>query len=402
MNALWRQLAIASNWPVMVAIAVLSSLGMISIWAHSASDPRATGDARKQLILIGVGAGCMLLMQLVNYLRMARWAWPFYCLSLLLLLYTVLPGVPASGFLGVPRTNGAKAWINFGVINLQPAELTKVAFCMVLARYLRFRSNYRTLWGLMPPFLLAIVPLMLILKQPDLGTALVFIPALFAMLFVAGAKIQHLAIIVGTGAVLAPLAWYSGPMKDTGMERDVPVLRHLPALVKTYQRQRVAAMFSRDPRVLRDKGFQQEQALTAFGSGGFAGRGALHIPVGRTVPEAHNDMIFALIGEQFGFIGSAVLLGAYLVLFATGIEIASNTREPFGKLVAVGIVSLLAGQTFLNLMVAVRMMPVTGVTLPFVSSGGSSLLASFMAAGLLLNIGQNRPVVMARDAFDFD
>jgi len=303
--------------------------------------------------------------------------------------------VPSSGFLGVPRVNGAKAWIKLGVINLQPAELTKVAFCMVLSRYLRFRSNYRALWGLAPPFLLAVVPLMLIMKQPDLGTALVFIPALFAMLFVAGAKVRHLGIIVGTGLLLAPLAWYSGPKETTGMERDLPILRHLPALVEPYQRQRVAAMFSRDPSVLRDKGFQQEQALTAFGSGGFAGRGAMQIPVGRTVPEAHNDMIF-------GFIGSVILLGAYLVLFATGIEIASNTREPFGKLVAVGIVSLLAGQTFLNLMVAVRLMPVTGVTLPFVSAGGSSLLASFIAAGLLLNIGQNRPIVIAKDAFEFD
>jgi rod shape determining protein RodA len=112
-------------------------------------------------------------------------------------------------------------------------------------------------------------------------------------------------------------------------------------------------------------------------------------------------MIFALIGEQFGFFGSAAVLGAYLVLFAAGIEIAGNTREPFGRLVAAGIVSVLAGQTFINLMVALRMMPVTGVTLPFVSYGGSSLLASFMAAGLLLNIGQNRPLVMAKDSFEF-
>src|SRR5688500_7597955 len=167
MNQLWRQLAIATNWPVMVAIAVLSSMGMISIWAHSAADPRAAGDAKKQLMLIGIGTACMFLMQLWNYLAIARWAWPFYVLSLLLLLYTVMPGVPSSGFLGVPRVKGAKAWINFGVINLQPAELTKVAFCMVLSRYLRFRSNYRTLWGLLPPLLLAIVPLILILKQPD-------------------------------------------------------------------------------------------------------------------------------------------------------------------------------------------------------------------------------------------
>jgi cell division protein FtsW (lipid II flippase) len=113
-------------------------------------------------------------------------------------------------------------------------------------------------------------------------------------------------------------------------------------------------------------------------------------------------MIFALVGEQFGFFGVVAVLGAYIVLFAAGIEIAGNTREPFGRLVAVGIVSMLAGQTFINLLVATKLMPVTGITLPFVSYGGSSLLASFLSAGLLLNVGQNRPLVMARDSFEFD
>jgi rod shape determining protein RodA len=172
-------------------------------------------------------------------------------------------------------------------------------------------------------------------------------------------------------------------------------------MVKPYQRERVISMFNDDPRTQREKGYQQHNALIAFGSGGIAGKGAGVIPVGRRVPEAHNDMIFALIGEQFGFFGAAVVLVSYIVLFAAGLEIAAATREPFGKLVAPGVIALLAGQTFLNLMVAMKLMPVTGVTLPFVSYGGSSLLASFLAAGLLLNIGQNRPIVMARDAFEF-
>lgn len=402
MPRFWRQLAIATNWPVLVAIAVLCSLGLISIIARSNLDERYAADPKKQFLFILLGIGCMLLMQSLHYRHIGRLAWGFYILSLLLLIYTISPGVPASGFLSVPEINGAKAWINFGVLSLQPAELTKVSFCMVLARYLRYRSNYRTLTGLLPPFALAIVPLLLILKQPDLGTALVFIPALFALLFVAGARIRHLLAILGMGLILAPLAWFAGPKEKTGMEFELPLLKHMPALVKEYQRSRVYAMFSNDPAVLRKAGFQQEQALTAFGSGGVSGRGAMNITVGRTVPEAHNDMIFALIGEQFGFIGSALLLGAYLILFATGIEIASATRDPFGRLMAVGIVSLLAGQTFLNLMVALRLMPVTGVTLPFVSYGGSSLLASFLAAGFLLNIGQNRPVVMANDSFEYD
>ena len=113
-------------------------------------------------------------------------------------------------------------------------------------------------------------------------------------------------------------------------------------------------------------------------------------------------MIFAIIGEQFGLIGSLAVIAAYIVLFAAGTEIAAATREPFGRLVAIGIVSFLAAQAFLNLMVVMRLFPVTGVTLPFVSSGGSSLLASYIAAGLLLNIGQNRPTVIARESFEFD
>jgi cell division protein FtsW (lipid II flippase) len=132
------------------------------------------------------------------------------------------------------------------------------------------------------------------------------------------------------------------------------------------------------------------------------GKGLGVIPVGHSVPEFHNDMIFAIIGEQFGLVGSVAVLAAYIVLFAAGIEIAAATKEPFGRLVAVGIVSFLATQAILNLMVVMRLFPVTGVTLPFVSSGGSSLLASFIDAGLLLNIGQNRPLVIARDSFEFD
>jgi len=213
--------------------------------------------------------------------------------------------------------------------------------------------------------------------------------------------LKHLVLIVLMGASLAPIAWWAGT-DDRGMAHsNLPLMRYLPEMVKNYQRQRVYAMFSSDERTMASTGFQQQHALIAYGSGGISGKGIGNLVVGRHVPEGHNDMIFALIGEQLGFFGSAIVLGAYLILFTAGVEIAAGTREPFGKLVAVGVISLLAGQTFLNLLVAVKLMPVTGVTLPFISYGGSSLVASFMAAGLLLNIGQNRPLVMANDAFEF-
>jgi rod shape determining protein RodA len=220
------------------------------------------------------------------------------------------------------------------------------------------------------------------------------------MLFVAGAKIKHLLAIVGMGIAMGPLLWLCGSAEGAP---NLPVFRHLPTFVQNYQRERVYAMFREDEMtVMRGRGLQQHKALTALGSGGLSGKGPGNVPIGKGVPEGHNDMIFALVGEQFGFFGSAAVLMAYIVLFAAGIEIAAATREPFGKLLAIGVVSLLAGQTFLNLMVALKLMPVTGVTLPFISYGGSSLLASFMAAGLLLNIGQNRPLVMARNAFEFE
>jgi cell division protein FtsW (lipid II flippase) len=388
MHSLWQQLANSTNWPVLAAVAVICSLGIISIWAD---EPR---DAVRQLCFLGAGVVLMAVFQAINYQKLGRWAWAFYLGSLVLLLYTIMPGVPRSGFGSVPTRNGAHAWIDFRLMAFQPAEITKIAFVMVLARYLRFRSNYRTVKGLLPPFTLALVPLALILKQPDLGTALVFIPALFVMLFAAGARIGHLLAIVGLGVVVAPLLWFSG-------SPNLPVFRHGPNFVKDYQRARVYAMFSDDPVARQGINYQTLHAVTAIGSGGLVGKGLGNIPVGSRVPERHNDMIFALVCEQFGLVGAIAVLGSYIVLFAAGIEIAGSTREPFGRLVAVGVVALLSGQTFINLLVALKLMPVTGITLPFVSYGGSSLLASFMAAGLLLNIGQNRPIVMAREAFEF-
>jgi rod shape determining protein RodA len=382
MNRLWRQLAIAHNWPVLAALAVLSATGILSIRAV------APDLWRKQLLYLCVAALCLAAVQAVNYTILGRYAWGFYFFSILMVLYTVAGSrVPLPG---VQKVNGAYAWINLGFCSVEPSELMKISFVMALARYLRFRSSFRRLSGLMPPFALALIPVALILKQPDLGMAALFFPTLLAMLFVAGAKAKHILLIVAMAIVLSPVFWLSGT--------DLPIFRHLPMLVRPYQRERLTAMLSSDPL---SGGYQQERALAAMGAGGASGKGLGNSSVSRHVPEAHNDMIFAVIGEQFGFLGSLVVLTAYVVLFAAGLEISASTREPFGRLVALGVVVLLATQTLLNLMVVMGLFPVTGVTLPFVSSGGSSLVAGFAAVGLLLNIGQSRPLVIAREAFEF-
>jgi rod shape determining protein RodA len=392
-NRIWQQLAITTNWPVLLAVTVLSALGVMSIWVDSSA------EGPKQLVFL-IAAICVLAaMQAVNYLVLGRYAWLLYILSLILIAYTLVGNFAEQhghAIPGVHAVNGACCWISFpGGVSFEPSELMKISYVLVLARYLRFRDNYRTMPGLLTPFLLTIVPAVLILKQPDLGVAALFVPTLFTLLFVAGAKMKHLLAIVALGLVVAPLVWFSG-------DEGVPFFQHLPAVVQKYQRARLTGLLSDDPETLRRSGFQQLRALTAMGSGGPTGKGAGEIPVGQGIPEAQNDMVFAIIGEQFGLVGSIAVLAAYIVLFIAGIEIASATREPFGRLVAIGIVALLASQAILNLSVVMRLFPVTGVTLPFVSYGGSSLVASYVAAGFLLNIGQNRPLVIARDSFEFD
>ncbi len=402
-NRLWQRLAIGTNWPILASVVLLSAIGLVTVWADS--KPDGSVDWRKQLVYIVMGVVCMAAFQAVNYQKIGRYAWGFYLSALLLVIYTLI----GKKFLlpGVPRLNGACKWIVLGStthsFSLQPAELMKVGFVMMLARYLRFRSNYRTFGGLVAPMALALVPTVVILRQPDLGTSFIFIPTLFAMLFVAGAKINHLLIIALIGIILAPIGWMAGKDKNGIPHSHLPLMRYLPELVSAHQRQCILDIFSGDdPTVQEHGGYQQKYALAAMGSGGFVGRGPGKIIVGRHVPESDSDMIFSLIGEQFGLIGTIVVLIAYLTLFAAGVEIAGNTREPFGRLVALGVVAMIAAQTFSNLMVATRLMPVTGVPLPFISTGGSSIIASFMSAGLLLNIGQNRPIVMAKDAFEFE
>jgi len=405
LNRFWAQLAIATNWPVLLAVLLLSFLGAASIWA----DDQSAGG--KQFIYLAVAFGCLFAFQAVNYRIIGYWVWPFYIFSLMLVVYTLLGSRFPVPF--VHNIKGVYAWISFKAggqeISLEPSELVKISFVLVLARYLRYRSNYRTLTGLLQPFTLAIVPVILIIKQPDLGIAALFMPTLLLMLFVAGAKVKHIAMVLGLGVAFMPIFWFGGPRYDSDLpdhhrlpKLEVPILRHLPQMMKEYQRKRALAMLSHNPRAARSDDYQVNQALTALGSGGWFGKGFGIIPTGRHVPEAHDDMIFALIGEQFGLVGAVVTIGAFLVLFVAGIEIAAATKEPFGRLIAVGIVAMLACQSTINLMACLRMMPVTGVTLPFVSYGGSSLIASYMAAGLLLNVGQNRPLMIGREAFEFD
>jgi rod shape determining protein RodA len=372
---------------ILLAVSMLVTIGCASIHA---ADPE---HAYKQMLFVVLGLGLMLVLQSLHYQVVGRVAWGLHLLALACIAYTLLPFAPQSGFGSVPLINGARNWIDFKFLRFQPAEVAKVTFVLTLAWYLQFRESQKSYAGLIPPFVMTLFPMLMILKQPDLGTSLVFIPVLFAMLFAAGARAGHLLSIAAAGVLCVPAIWFMG-------NPGTPVFEKLPEIVKPYQRARVSAMFNNDPRTLQRTGFQQHNALMAFGSGGATGKGLGNIEIGRRVPENHNDMIYSLVGEQMGALGALAVLLAYALFVLAGVETAGSTRDPFGRLVALGLTALLASSAILNLLVVLRLMPVTGVTLPFVSYGGSSLMTNFILAGLLVNISNRRPIIFARSKFE--
>jgi len=378
------------NWPIFAAAMLLAAIGVIFIWSasyRSGADGtgRYAGYPVKQVIWIGVGLAGFALAVLVDYRRIRRHAATVY-LVLLALLVLVLK-------FGSGRISG---WFRLGPVRMQPSEFMKVAYVLVLAQCLMYTATHRRLRGLVLPFLLALVPMALILKQPDLGTALVFLPVLFVVLAVAGARRRHLAAIALVGLLSLPVFWCTG-------------------LINNYQKARVLGfVFRDDPVQIRAIGerlgvrfdtYQQRQSVLIIGSGRLVGRGWGRGTQTRYdfLPEDHTDFIFSVIAEESGLLGATVVPVLYLVIGLFGLRIAQETREPFGRLVAIGMVALIETQAIINLAVALGLMPVTGLTLPFVSYGGSSLLASFIAIGLLINVGMRREQVIAeRDDFEFD
>ena len=379
--------ALAYFFPLLISAAVLGALGLVSVRAW------AEDEGAKQGVFLCVGVAAMLAIQAINYRDLLLISPVLLAGSLLLVAYTV-----AGRFVAVPLVHsvkGAWLWIFLGPVSLQPSELVKISLIMVMAWYTKDESrrahSFRTMFILVG---MLGVSAGLILMQPDLGTALTLIAPVFALMLLAGVKKRHLAALVASGLAVTPVLWFSGTCEwyggDCPLCPHVRLLDRLPQFVKHYQRARVQAMYSSDPRVLQVAGYQQERALQAMGSGGLTGKGVGNIPAGHGIPEAHTDMVIALIGEQFGLLGVAIVLCAYGLLIGTTAAVAGITRDFAGRSLVVGIATLLVGQAVLNLAVALRLLPVTGVTLPFVSYGGSSLVASFVAIGLIANVAKNQ------------
>lgn len=374
-----------------VALAAALGLTAMGVQAIATVEP---GFAQRQAQWVPIALVAMALC-LLPHPRVLGWiSYPLLGAMLVALVLLLMPFVPRSI---VPIRNGARSWVDLGFMSIQPSELTKIAFVMALAWYFRYRSSYRTLKGLVPPFLIMLVPVGLILKQPDLGTALLFAPTLFIMLIAAGAKLRHLGALTGLAGVAV-----AGVVLVTLYAPDGT------QLLQPHQQERIRSMLSLaagETRYLDDDAYQQSKAMTLVGAGQLTGYGrerAETVLAYNHLPFDHNDMIFAVIASRWGLLGTLGMMGLYFAMIASFLAVAARSKDPFARMCCVGFAGMIFTQTSINIAMTVGLLPITGITLPLISYGGSSLLATFLMVGLVINFASRRPTAMTRPSFEYD
>ena len=361
-------------WSIVAVTALLIGAGLLGI-ARVEELTEGGGRFFERQAVYGLAALiAMFLTTIPSYRVICRFSYPLFLLAIVLLIVVYR----------CPAINGAHRWIRLGPIGIQPSDLAKVAFVLALARYLMYRDNYRRLRGLVAPLAIALLPVVLILREPDLGTSLVLLPVLFAMLFAAGAKRRDLLCTALAGVLVLPMLW-------TQMSLD--------------QKSRVTALFDQ-PSPSREAGadgYQLQQAKRFRSLGGVWGSLLVGQPTDEQavyrLPEARSDFIFSVLGERLGLPGMALILGLYAFLVWKALAIAAETREPFGRLLATGVAALVAVEVVINTGMTVGLLPVTGLSLPLVSSGGSGLLIHGIAIGLVLNVGLRPGYEVANEPF---
>ncbi len=368
------------------------ALPVVGVLAIHTVDPLF---ALRQVQWFVAGLILVVLLTLPSSRDIGAATYPLFLLSLLALAVLLLPFVPRAI---VPVRNTATSWFDLGFMTVQPSEFVKVLFVLAVARFFRFRQMQRTWWGMLVPFGIMCVPVMLILKQPDLGTAMVFGPALVAMMLAAGSRLRHLATVLGVTAAAAALV--------VGVSlSDLPDSMQL---LRKHQRQRIVAMVSQatgDLRYVNDIGFQQDKAVTLVGAGGVFGYGeeaSERLIKLNGLPERHNDMIFVVVVNRWGLAGGLMVLGLFTVMVASMLAVAGRTKDPFARLACVGFAAMLFFQMAVNVAMTLGLMPITGITLPLISYGGSSMLATFIKVALVVNFGSTPQAIIARPSFEFD
>jgi rod shape determining protein RodA len=355
------------DWVLLVTVLALSLIGTLLVWsATRGADPRTFFV--KQMLAIVVGLVVVLATSLLDYRKLRSYAPVLYVLSLLGLIAALTP-------LGTP-VNGSKSWITLPAgYQIEPSEFAKLAIILMSARFLtdaRRPGARPKLRAVALTLAFAAVPLVLIIKEPDLGVTVLILVVLAGMIALSGIRLYWLAAFAAAGALLV-----------------LAVLKlHL---LKAYQLSRLTA-FAHPEANPQGSGYSAAQAKIAIGSGGMFGQGLFHgqMIAGNFVPEQHTDFIFAVAGEELGFVGTAVIIGLLAVVLLRTLRIARRAEDQFGMLIASGIAIWFAVQAFINIGMTVGIMPVTGLPLPFVSYGGSAMFADMLAVGCLQAVTVHR------------
>lgn len=369
----WRNL----DWPLILAVLALIAIGMVVIYSASSSQLTSAGLSpfyyvTRQAMGLALGLAANIVIISIDYRAWERWTRLIYFGAI-----GMLVGILALG----TTVFGSQRWFRIGPLSIQPSELAKLALVITLAKHLENKANVSG-WNIWRTFAIAAIPAGLIMLQPDLGTSAIFVGLSFVMLYFAGADIKKLALCGGALAAAAGGAIFVS-------------LKGWVSIIKPYQISRLLVFL--DPYADRNgAGWNIIQSIIAIGSGGFSGKGILSGTQSQLhfLPANHTDFVFSVIAEEFGFIGTLVVLLLYSIMIWRGLRIAMLAKDTYGMLLASGAVSIFFFHLIINVGMTIGMMPITGLPLPFITAGGSTMLTSLMAIGIILNVGLRRQKIM--------
>jgi rod shape determining protein RodA len=368
MTSTFKSYLRAMDWVLVSEVLILSVIGFVVIYSSTSQNADISELWKKQLFWFFISLFGMWVFSRIDYRFWIEASYIFYWIAILSLVAVLVLG---------DETNGARRWIRLGILSYQPSELAKLSVLLVLARYIGSKTVELFFLGRFL-FLLALLgfPLILILKQPDLGSALLLVPVSLILMYAGGVQTRWLGWTFILGAASTPLVWH---------------------FMKDYQKERLQVFLNPQQDPL-GAGYNIIQSVIAIGSGGISGKGFMQGTQTQLsfIPEHHTDFIFSVVGEEWGFVGCVVVLGLYYFMIQKAFAIARKARDREGALLALGIAGMFTVQIIINVGMTVGLLPVTGLTLPFISYGGSSLMFSYAAVGMLLNISyaNRRPVLV--------
>ena len=359
------------HWFLVFLICMTAAIGVAML--YSAANGSFQPWASRHMVRFGVGLVVMITIALIDVRIWLRYAYVFYGLSLVLLIL-----VEIMGYVGM----GAQRWLDLGYFNLQPSELMKIALVLALARYFHGLSleDVERPTRLIVPLLMVFTPAGLVLRQPDLGTALMLILASGGIFFVAGVRIWQFALVIVSGLIAAPVGWQ---------------------FLHEYQKARIMTFLNPEADPL-GAGYHIIQSKIALGSGGMTGKGYMQGTQGHLnfLPEMQTDFIFTMLAEEFGLVGGLGLLAMYGLLLLYGVAIATRSHSQFGRLVAMGVTVTFFLYVFINIAMVMGLIPVVGVPLPLISYGGTAMMTLLIGFGLLIGVWVHRDVVIGRRGGD--